>query len=93
MLANAKKAATIRNLWYSRVAQPIEDANAVVAAIRAAITDNSLVGEFTQAERDAMAAVETDLAALAALAGVTQAAGKATPTHRNRAITIPGVND
>lgn len=81
MVADTKKAATIRNLWHLRVAQPIAKANNVVTAIRAAIVDNSLVGEFSQAERDAMLAVETDLAALVALPGVTQAAEKYRPNH------------
>lgn len=55
--------------------------NVVVAAIRAAIADNNLAGEFSQPERDAMLAVEADLQALAALSGVTQAAGKYKPGH------------
>ncbi len=80
-VANSKKAQTIRNLWFERVAQKIIEANQVVAQIRAAIVSNSLVGEFSQAERDAMQAVETDLAALAALSGVTQAAGAYRPGH------------
>ena len=77
----------------TRVTSKILEANQVVAAIRAAITDNSLAGEFTSPELTAMQAVETDLAALAALSGVAQAAGKHVPTCRNRNITIPGVND
>lgn len=88
MVADTKKAATIRNLWYTRVAQPIEQANAVVAAIRAAIVDNSLAGEFSQAERDAMQVVESKLQELAALPGVTQAAGKYRPNHATEQDTI-----
>jgi maltooligosyltrehalose synthase len=81
VVADTKKAATIRNLWYTRVARPLEQANGVVTAIRDAIVNNSLAGEFSQAERDAMMAVETNLQALAALPGVTQAAGKYRPNH------------
>lgn len=93
MVADNKKAQTVRNLWYTRVARQIEDANAVVAAIRQAITDNTLSGEFTAGELTAMQTVETDLIALAALSGITQAAAAVVPTHRNQAIVITGVND
>jgi len=92
-LADSKKAATIRNLWYSRVAGPVLEADAAVAAIRAAIVQNSLLGEFSVAERDAMQAVETSLNSLAALGGITATEGKYQPTHRAQAITIEGVND
>ncbi len=81
MVADTKKAATIRNLWYTRVAQPISEANEAVAAIRAAIVANSLLGEFSSGERDAMLAVETDLVALAGLAGITGAEGKYILNH------------
>ena len=80
-ISDNKKAATIRNLWHLRVAQPILAADGVVAAIRAAIVDNSLVGEFSQGERDAMLAVETALQSLAALTGVTAAAATYKPGH------------
>ncbi len=80
-IADAKKAATIRNLWHLRVAQPILDAETIVAAIRAAIVDNNIQSQFTAGELTAMQAVETDLQALAGLAGVTQAAGKYRPNH------------
>ena len=92
-IADTKKAATIRNLWHSRVAQPILDAESAVAAIRAAIVANSLQGQFTAAELTAMQTVETDLQALASLAGVTQAAAAVSPTHRNQALIVTGVND
>jgi hypothetical protein len=91
MVADTIKAATIRTLWYRRVAQPIEQADAVVAAIRAGIVNNSLVGEFSQAERDAMLAVEEKLAELAVLPGVTASVN--VPSHRAKAVIIPGVND
>ena len=87
-LAGTKKAQTIRNLWYSRVAKPIENANEVVAAIRAAIVGNSLQSEFAGAELTAMQAVETDLQALAALPGVTEAAGKYRPHHATEQDTV-----
>ncbi len=74
-IADNKKAATIRNLWHTRVASKILEANQVVVAIRAAITTNGLAGEFTGGELTAMQAVETDLQALAGLSGVSQAAG------------------
>ena len=93
MPADTKKAQTIRNLWYLGVAKPIEEANAVVAAIRAAITENSLAGEFTAGELNAMLAAETALAALAALPGITAAASKYEPTHRGKTIVVEGVND
>lgn len=92
-VADTKKAATIRNLWYLRVAQPILNAEAVVAAIRTAIVDNSLQGQFLAGELTAMQTVETDLQILAALAGVTQTAVSVVPTHRNQAVIITGVND
>ncbi len=92
-IADTKKAATIRNLWHLRVAQPILDTETVVAAIRAAIVDNSIQSQFTAGELTAMQAVESDLQAMAALAGVTQAAAAVVPTHRNRAVIIAGVND
>ncbi len=93
MASDSKKAQTIRNLWYLRVAQPITEANAVVAAIRAAIIDNNLAAAFSAAEKTAMQNVEIALASLAALPGVTAAAAKYVPTHRNQALTITGVND
>ncbi len=93
MVADNKKAQTVRNLWYTRVAKQIEDANAVVAAIRQAITDNALAGEFTAGELTAMQTVETDLIALAALSGVTQAAAAVVSGHENNAVVIMGVND
>jgi len=80
-LAETKRAQTVRNLWYVRVAKPIENANAVVAAIRAAIVGNDLQNEFTAGELTAMQAVETDLQALAALPGVTAAESKYRPNH------------
>lgn len=92
-IADNKKAQTIRNLWHKRVAVKILEADAVVAAIRAAITDNSLAAEFTVGELSAMTAVETDLSNLAVSVGVTAAAGKYVPTHRSQSIAIPGVND
>jgi len=87
-LANTKKAATIRNLWWQRVAKPIQEANAVVAAIRAAIVDEDLVPEFSSGERDAMQAVETALAALAALGGIAAAEGKHIPGHTTEPETV-----
>ncbi len=92
-IADTQKAQTIRNLWHERVAAKILEAEVVVAAIRAAIVDNNLAGKFTAAELTAMQAVETDLAALAALPGVTAALAKAVPSHRARSLIIPGVND
>ena len=92
-LADNKKAQTVRNLWCISVADPILAANAVVAAIRAAIVDAGLVSEFSEPDRNAMLAVETALGELAALPGVTAAAGKYVPTHRNQAVSITGVND
>ncbi len=76
MVADSKKRATIRNLWYTRVARPILNADAVVADIRAAIVANGLAGIIPEAERNAMLAVESALQSLAALPGVTQAEGK-----------------
>lgn len=93
MIADTKKAQAVRNLWHTRVASQISQADAVVAAIRSAIVDNNLTGEFEPAELAAMLAVETDLAALAALPGVTAAAEKYQPTHGDHALVITGVND
>ena len=93
MATDSKKAQTIRNLWYQRVASPILQADAVVAAIRAAIVGNNLAGSFSTAELNAMVAVESALNTLADLAGVTAAASKYVPTHRSEALTITGVND
>lgn len=87
-LANSKKAATIRNLWWSRLAKPVLEANQVVAAIRAAIVDNSLEGEFSTAEKDAMLAVEADLFALAGQTGITAAEGKYRPGHTTEQDTV-----
>lgn len=80
-IADTKKAQTVRNLWYTRVADRIILANQVVAAIRAAIASNSLAGEFTAGELTAMLSVETDLAALAASVGITAAESKYRPNH------------
>jgi hypothetical protein len=80
-IADTKKAATIRNLWYLKVAKPITEVKGRIEPIRAAIVDNTLLTQFTQAERDAMLAVETALLSLVALPGVTQAAGKYKPGH------------
>lgn len=87
-LADTKKAQTVRNLWYTRVAQPILDADEVVANIRAAILANSLGSEFTTAEKDAMLAVESALGSLAALAGITAAEGKYRPHHATEQDTV-----
>lgn len=92
-IADTKKAQAIRNLWYERVARRIADANQVVAAIRAAITANSLAGQFTAGELTAMQDVEADLAALAAQVGVTAAEGKYQVTHGNHSLIIEGVNN
>lgn len=93
MAGDSKKAQTIRNLWYLDVAQRITAAQTVVAAIRAAIAANNLAGQFTGGELTAMQNVETSLASLAALSGITAAAGKYVPTHQNHALVITGVND
>ena len=93
MAHDTKKAQTVRNLWYRRVALPVIEANTVVAAIRAAITSSNIGGQFTAGELTAMQNVETALSDLAALPGVTAAAAKYEPTHRNQALTIGGVND
>ena len=90
---DTKKAATIWNLWYLKVAKPISEADDVVALIRAAIVDNNLAGQFTQGEIDALLAVESSLNTLAALPGITAAASKYVPTHRAKAIIVEGVND
>ena len=87
-LSDKKRAQTIRNLWYRKVAEPVLNANTVVAAIRGAIVGAGLTGEFTQAERDAMLAVEADLAALASLAGITLAEGKYRPNHSTEQGTV-----
>ena len=92
-LADNKRAQTIRNLWHLEVASKLLEADAVVVAIRAAITNHSLGGEFSTAEKNAMQDVETGLNTLASLTGVTAAAAKYVPTHRNQAIVIEGVND
>lgn len=92
-IADTKKAQTITNLWYTRVARQITEANQVVAQIRAAIAGNDLAGQFSAGELTAMQAVETDLANLAALAGVTAAESRYVPSHGNHALIISGVND
>ena len=92
-LANTKKAQTIRNLWWLRVAKPIAEGNAMAAAIREAILANDLADQFSLAERNAMQAVETAILGPAGLPGVTVAESKYVPSHRNKAITITGVND
>lgn len=92
-LADSKKAQTIRNLWYLRVAKLVEEADEAVASIRSCIVDENLLAQFSQAERDAMLAVETNLQSLAALVGVTGAEAKYVPTHSNSAVLIGGVND
>ncbi len=92
-IADTKKAQAIRNLWHQRVAEPIIEANAVVAAIRAAIVDNSLAGNFTGPELTAMQDVEVSLNTLAALPGITEAASKYQPTHGDHSLIIEGVND
>ena len=92
-IADTKKAQAIRNLWHDRVAAKIIEADAVVAAIRAAITDNSLAEQFTGPELTAMQDVEASLSTLAALPGVTAAASKYQPTHGDHALIIEGVND
>lgn len=87
-LADSVKAQTIRNLWFTKVAQRVLAANNVVAEIRAAITSNSLSGEFTAGELTAMQAVETDLASLAALTGITSAESENRPNHRTEQDTV-----
>jgi hypothetical protein len=92
-IANTKKAQTIRNLWYERVAKKVLEANATVALIRAAIEDNGLAGQFTAPELAAMLATESDIGVAAGGIGVTAAGGKVVESHRNKALVIPGVND
>ena len=87
------QAATIRNLWYLKVAQPAEGIAAVIARFRAAIAANELVGQFTAAELTAMQAVEEAVAELVSLPGVAAAATRYVPTHRGQALHIQGVND
>lgn len=87
-LANTKKAQTIRNLWWTRVARPVLEAQQVVMAIRGAIMVNDLEDEFTTAEKDAMLAVEADLWALAGQAGITAAEGKHRPHHATEQNTV-----
>lgn len=88
MIADSVKAQTVWNVWYTKVAQPILSADARVAAIRAAITSNSLAGEFTEPELAAMLAVETALNALASLPGVATAEGKHRMNHNEEQDTV-----
>jgi len=88
MVANTKKAATVRNLWYRRVAKPVLEVSEVVAAIRAAIVANSLLGEFSEVERNAMLSVESALNAMAVLPGITAAEEKYIPGHLTEQDTV-----
>ena len=83
-----KKAATIRNLWWKRVAEPVLEADNVVAIIRAAILDNNLGSQFSEPERNAMEAVDTALGALSALAGIAAAEDKYNSGHLTEPITV-----
>ncbi len=87
-LSDTKKAQTIRNLWHTKVAKKITEANAAVAAIRAAITSNSLSGEFPAPEVTAMLDVESDLVALASSVGVAAAEGNYRPNHSTEQTTV-----
>lgn len=87
-IADSKKAQTIRNLWHLKVAKPIAEADQVTAAIRAAITENSLNTHFSSPELSAMLAVETDLAALAASAGIAQAESMYRLNHSTEPATV-----
>ena len=92
-LSDTKKAQTIRNLWYAKVAKKILEADDAVAKIRTAIVGNDLATEFGGGQLTAMQAVETSLVALADLVGVTAAESNVRPTHCSHAVTITGVND
>ena len=92
-IADTKKAQTIRNQWFTKVATPILNAADVVAAIREAITTHSLAGQFSAGELTAMQDVEAALITLAALPGVMVVELKVVASHRGYAITITGVND
>lgn len=87
-IADTKKAQTIRNLWHTRVTKKILEADAVVAAIRAAIEGNSLAGQFSGPELTAMQAVESALGTLATLPGITVAAGEYVPNHATEQATV-----
>lgn len=92
-IADTKKVQAIRNLWYTRVAQQILNADEVVASIRMAITSNNLAGQFTAGELTAMLAVETSLNTLAGLVGVTAAESVYDQSHGNHSLIIDGVNN
>lgn len=88
MVADTKRAQTIRNLWYTKVAEPVLAANTVVAQIRAAIVSNDLSGQFSAGELTAMQDVETALQSLATLSGVTAAESKFRPNHVTEENTV-----
>jgi hypothetical protein len=87
-LADTKKAQTIRNLWHTKVAKKVLEADAAVALIRAAIEDNSLAGQFTAPEIAAMLATESDLGVTAGGVGVTAAESKYRPHHSTEQATV-----
>lgn len=93
MIADTKRVQTVINLLYTRVTKPIQDAYAVAATIRQAIIDNQLTEQFSAEELTALQTFVTDLDALASSSVVTAITDRYVPTHRNRAITIEGVND
>ncbi len=92
-MADTKKAQTAINLLHERVTQPIARANEVAATIRQAIINEGLTGQFTACELTALQNFVSDLATLAESSVVSALADRFVQSHRNRAITIPGVND
>lgn len=92
-IADTKKAQTIVNLYYERVAVPILNAATVASIINGAIVGNNLEDEFTTNERNAFTAAVAALDTLAAMNGIANVASRYAPTHNCTALIITGVND
>lgn len=92
-IAKSKQAQTVVNLLYTKVARPIVEASAVVQKLRQAVVDNDLTGEFTGTELSALESFASEVQLLAASKVVEALAGRFAATHRNKALTITGVND
>lgn len=87
------RAQSIANLLYDRVTNPIQRAADVAGLIRQAIADNNLNGHFSSGERAALQTFVENLVSLAGSPVVMAMKSRYVPSHRGRAITIPGVND
>lgn len=91
-IADRKKFQTCVNLLHLRVTKPVAEAADVASKIRDAMVANDLHLRLTPTERAVLNDFITSLDTLATSPVIAKMEGIYHATHRNRALTIEGVN-